>query len=454
MTIKPLHILLCGALAMAASASAATNTDSLVQVADKAPANTLANLRAGQALIESGQISRAKHYLSKGGNDAQAWFALIDLENYDFDGATACAEKYLASKHDPNSAADALARKVITRAEIGRSMLDRVEKVIVIDSITVDKPSFFKAFHISAPTGRITDTAHLPSGMKGDDGTTVYVSESGERMLWGQTDANGNVNIVESTHLADGSWERPHAVADNLQLGANANYPFLLSDGMTLYYASDGEGSLGGYDIYVTRNDGERYLNPQNIGMPYNSPMDDYLLAIDDATGVGWWATDRNHIPGSLTIFVFVPQELRDNYSVDGTPDLIDRARITSVAATHRPGENYNAYLDAIKALKHDAPSDKSEGSFRFALPDGRIITSIDQLTEPEARELLQEYLVEIDAFHKQSSHLLQLRSRYATGDKSLSSEILSEENELDERRSQLKHMINDIVKSEIRNIP
>ena len=28
----------------------------------------------------------------------------------------------------------------------------------------------------------------------------------------------------------------------------NANYPFVLSDGVTVYYASDGEG-LGGYDI-------------------------------------------------------------------------------------------------------------------------------------------------------------------------------------------------------------
>ena len=165
--------------------------------------------------------------------------------------------------------------------------------------------------------------------------TTVYVTESGDRMLWGSPDAAGNVNIVESSHLADGSWESPHAVSDNLQLGSNANFPFLLSDGMTLYYASDGEGSLGGYDIYVTRNDGDRYLNPQNIGMPYNSPLDDYLLAIDDATGVGWWATDRNMIPDSLTIYLFVPQELRDNYPVDGTPDLVDRARITSVRATH-----------------------------------------------------------------------------------------------------------------------
>lgn len=43
-----------------------------------------------------------------------------------------------------------------------------------------------------------------------------------------------------------------------------------MADGVTLYYASDGEGSLGGYDIFVTRYDSESssYLRPDNIECP------------------------------------------------------------------------------------------------------------------------------------------------------------------------------------------
>ena len=450
--MKLLNTLLCGAMiACGVTASAAVNADSIAAVPDKAPTNVTANLRAGQAMYSVGNITRARQYLSRGGNDAQAWLALLDLEGYDFDGATARAEKYLASKHEAASEADALARKVLEQAETGRNMLDRVEKVIVIDSIVVDKPAFFKAFKISAPTGRITDTSHLPSAIRTAGPTSVYVSESGERMLWSRKDASGKMEIVESNHLADGSWEKPHAVGDHLQLGGDANYPFLLSDGMTLYYASNGDGSLGGYDIYVTRNDGDRYLNPQNIGMPYNSPMDDYLLAIDDATGVGWWATDRNRIPGMVTVYVFVPQELRDNYPVDGTPDLIDRARITSIASTHREGESYKKYLDAVRAIDEASEHGGEQGDFRFALPDGRVITDASQLTEPEARELLGEYLNQLGEFNDLKEELLSLRARYAKGDTSLAFQILEAEENIEQMRTQLSHMVNDVVKSEIR---
>lgn len=448
-----LHTFSCVLLvATAATASAAVNADSLASVADKAPANAVANLRAGIAMYSVGDAARAWKYLAKGGNEAQPFLAVLELEDYNFDAAAERAGKYLASKHDAASEGDALARKVVERADIGRTMLDRVEKVAVIDSIVVDKTSFFKAFRISAPTGRITDTSELPAGIKVTSPTSVYVSESGERMLWAQPDADGRMHIVEANHLADGSWEQPQSVGDHLQLGGSANYPFLLSDGMTLYYASDGEGSLGGYDIYVTRNDGDRFLNPQNIGMPYNSPMDDYLLAIDDATGVGWWATDRNRIPGHLTVYMFVPRELRDNYSVDDTPDLIDRARITSIAATHRQGENYRKYLDAVKSLRDNGSTTAEKQSFGFALPDGRVITDLDQFAEPEARDLMQAYLVQKDEYRTRMVELLTLRARYGKGETDLASEIRTAESELEQMQEQLRHMVNDVVKAEIRN--
>ncbi len=60
--------------------------------------------------------------------------------------------------------------------------------------------------------------------------------------------------------------------------------PFFMSDGVTLYYANDGDESIGGYDIFISRKGEDGFLQPQNIGMPYNSPYDDYMLAIDEVT--------------------------------------------------------------------------------------------------------------------------------------------------------------------------
>lgn len=428
----------------------ASRADSLALAADKAPSNAALNLKAGRALYEEGRHSKARAYLAKGGNDAQAWLAMIEFDDYKFDEATERADKYLASKHNAESDEHKAAQSILDRADIASTMLDRVEKLVIIDSIVVDKDKFFKSYRLSAPTGRIASPSELPKGMKAAKPTTVYVSENSDRMLWGQPAESGDIHIVESSLLADGSWEQPHAIGDDLQLGGNANFPFLLSDGITLYYGSTGEGSLGGYDIYVTRNDGERYLQPQNIGMPYNSPMDDYLLAIDDATGIGWWATDRNLIPDSLTIYMFVPQELRDNYPVDGTPDLVDRARITSVAATRPEGFDKSRYTEALKRLT-SAPEAASVASFTFALPDGRVITSLKGFTEPEAADLMEAYLEAKAEYDSRCKRLLSLRSRYAAGDTSLASEILDEEKELEAMQPQLRAMVNDVVKAETR---
>ena len=51
--------------------------------------------------------------------------------------------------------------------------------------------------------------------------------------------------------------------------------------------------------------------------MPYNSPYNDYMLVMDEGTGLGWWASDRGAAPDSVTVFIFVPNKSRVNYDPD-----------------------------------------------------------------------------------------------------------------------------------------
>ena len=100
--------------------------------------------------------------------------------------------------------------------------------------------------------------------------------------------------------------------------GGNDDFPFLLSDGTTLYFASDGEGSIGGYDIFVSRMNTEDgcFLRPDNLGMPFNSPANDYMMAINEVANLGWFASDRNQPQGKVCVYVFVPNDKR--VKVDG----------------------------------------------------------------------------------------------------------------------------------------
>lgn len=327
------------------------------------------------------------------------------------------------------------------KAEIGSTMLSRVEHIAIIDSITVDRRDFFLNYMLSSPAGYVSSTEELPEGFATDDSTTVYVTESAETMIWSRPTSDGGRQLVESHLLADGTWEQPQSLGEALE-GISANYPFLQPDGTTLYFAARGNESLGGYDIFISRNDGDEFLQPQNIGMPYNSPYDDYLLAIDELTGAGWWATDRNRLDGKITIYVFVPQDLRINYAVND-PELTNRAFITSIKSTLDPKRDYSPILKAIEALDSEVAGESSD--FIISIPGRGVLTRYDQLRSADSRHTMDLRQDCMDEIADMELSLEELRRQYAT-DKSVATAIKNAENKLESLRANLRTLTNRIV--------
>lgn len=367
------------------------------------------------------------------------------FEAYDFEGATEFLDDYetalsKSDKEPPQRYTDL--RRVV---DLGTTMLDRVEKIAIIDSLTVDSAAFFEAYRLSQPAGVITDSEALPASFPAKGNPAVFVTESGETMLWSAPKADGR-ELVESHLLADGSWEDPQPLGDAFRDLLDPAYPFLMPDGTTLYFAARGQESLGGYDIFVARNNGDEYLQPQNMGMPYNSPFDDYMLAIDEVTGAGWWATDRNRIDGKVTIYVFVPQEMRVNYPAD-TPDLTDRARITNIKATGSR-DDYAGVLKAIDAAGGETAGESIE--FEMAMPGGKIYRSLADFRNPLAREAMERYLDARDALRDDEASLSDLRAAFKAGSASRS-EVLELENRVNRQRIELRRLANEVVKAETR---
>ena len=123
----------------------------------------------------------------------------------------------------------------------------------------------------------------------------------------------------------------------------NADYPYVLTDGITIYYASDGPGSMGEYDIFVTRynTNTDSYLMPENVGMPFNSPYNDYMYVIDEFNDLGWFASDRYQPEGKVCIYVFIPNSSKQVYNYEGMdPDkMISLALYQGHMDGHRCGK-------------------------------------------------------------------------------------------------------------------
>lgn len=373
--------------------------------------------------------------------------ALKSFNAYDFDKAESELERYSSAKGASEERIDELNRKI----ELGRSMLERVEKIAVIDSLCLDAADFFKAYKISPSAGRIFAPEELPEGLPYAKSTTAYSTESGDHLYWGIGSAD-SIRIATASLLADGRWESPVALDEAINTSGTplVNYPFVMADGVTLYFASnDPETSLGGYDIFMSRYDGEKYLEAQNIGMPYNSPANDYLLAIDENTGAGWWATDRNAPQGKVTVYIFVPEEIRVNYPAD-TPDLANIALLKNFASTQKPGVDYAAILEAINNLNNSGAVHTDD--FEVAMPDGRVIRSLDQLASEASRRAMENYLDKADDLALAQSDIDDLRYLYSKGDRSVIKRILEGEKNIERMRSEVKRLLNVAVSTEMKS--
>lgn len=335
-------------------------------------------------------------------------------------------------------AADSLEERV-DRLE---SMMQRVEQIVVIDSITVDKETFFETYRLSPSAGGLYSPATLPEEFDVADNTVVYMPENGQSIIWGS-----NSGLMESVRFTDGTWDTPTPAGEILDQGGTANFPFALTDGITLYYATQGDDSMGGYDIYISRrNDNGDFLTPQNMGMPYNSPYDDYMLAIDENSGLGWWATDRNRIPDSLTVYVFVPAQMRVNVEVSD-PNLARLARLSDISLTRNEGVDYDAMLR--QRLPKASPADTEAGSVFSIDIAGKVYTTLADFSNPDAKSAMAEYLAADAALRRLTSSLDGLRWKYAAGDRSVGHDIIEGEAEQVRLRKRMQTLRNSAVRME-----
>ena len=427
----------------------------LEELAAASPKKGDINLLLGTALYYAGDHTGAKQQweaaLSKKVNAANLKLAELALMQYRTDDAEEFVETYRNGLKR--------GRKVLGPDESGdiddrisrvSAMLDRVEKLVIIDSINVDSEIFFRQYGLAKSTGRFMLPSEAFNGThQAAEPTVVFETGDGRERIWAVQNADNNFELVSAGPLSGGTWDEPSTLGSHLNEGGDANYPFLMSDGMTLYFANDGENSIGGLDIFITRRDGDGFLQPTNIGLPYNSPYNDYLLAIDEEKGIGWWATDRNRIPDMVTVYVFIPSDMRVNYPVD-SENLAERALITSYRDTWEDGKDYSGLIAlARKGSASDNGDLQATPQFALSVPGRGTLTSLQDFRNTRARGLAKQWLDLRSQLDRKKTELAALRERYRKGDQSVSGKILDGETVVAAMRNQLNIIASQVAEAE-----
>ncbi len=124
----------------------------------------------------------------------------------------------------------------------------------------------------------------------------------------------GGTDIYKA-ELKNGVISNPVNLGDKVNTPGDDSFPFMAADG-TLYFASNGHLGLGGLDVYKYK-DGK----VMNLGMPLNSPLDDFAFTIDAESGRGYVSSNREGGAGSDDIYRV--QEIRMD-TVDLNVTIID----------------------------------------------------------------------------------------------------------------------------------
>lgn len=336
-------------------------------------------------------------------------------------------------------------------------MTKATEQVVIIDSIVVDKNKFLAAYKAGRDIGRIYRTTdYLGENLIADG--TVFVTERDNDSFYPRRVQKDSVELVKLFHATkNGSeWSRPMPL-NGFDTGGNDNYPFMSADGATFYFASDGEGSIGGYDIFITRYDSEsqRFLKPTNMGMPYNSEANDYMMVVNEIANIGWFATDRRMPEGKVCVYVFIPNSVRKTYNYEalGYEKMLSLSQIGSIADTQNDKEALRNAIQQLTMLRYEQSGVKDAVDFEFIIDDMTIYTSMSDFKSKEAAEQFKKWQKNSYKLSVDKEVLDKKRMEYSAGsvaDKQrLAGKILNEENRLEEEEQLLYEMEKQIRKTE-----
>lgn len=389
------------------------------------------------ALLEfaaSRKIANAYRYLG------DSYFDMMDFpraqENYDI---------FLESVKD-DSLRVVFSKKSV-RARNAARMVMNTRKICIVDSFVVKKDELLSAYKVGNDAGVVARS----SDYFGEEGMPGFVNETerGLDMFFSDyeiEDAESFMKLYHNSKVGD-EWGSAKQI-EGFDTYGNDNYPFMGADGITLYFASDGEGSIGGYDIFMTRMDPEdgSFLKPSNIGMPFNSTANDYMLVINEIAGLGWFASDRNQPDGLVCVYLFVQSD-DERYDADalGYEKMLRYASISSVADTQTDAEVVRKARKQYAMLVYADAGKEKKGDFLYVIDDMRDYTKLGDFKSEEARKMFVAWQSRQKKFEEDVELLEKRRDAYTAASNSekqrMANSILSLEKKIENEQLQLEKM-------------
>lgn len=135
------------------------------------------------------------------------------------------------------------------------------------------------------------ETLPLPGDTQPAESISPSLTDGGATLYFSRREKGGSAEIVR-TRLQEGQWTTPQPVSE-LNSPADDMGPILSRDGKELYLFSNRPGGQGGYDLYVSTREKNRWSSPQNLGSQINTPANEYDPCLDPSGRLLYFSSNR-----------------------------------------------------------------------------------------------------------------------------------------------------------------
>ena len=142
-------------------------------------------------------------------------------------------------------------------------------------------------------TAQINSKEHEPSASIAPGGDEIYFTSD-------RAGGFGGRDLYRIRRLPNGEWSLPLNLGAQVNTPFDEDAPFMHSDGITLFFSSNGHNTMGGYDIFkatLTDADMNGWSIPENMGYPLNTVNDDIYFCLSEDGYTGYFSSER---PGGL----------------------------------------------------------------------------------------------------------------------------------------------------------
>lgn len=322
-------------------------------------------------------------------------------------------------------------------------LLPSTAKVMFIDSIVTNDNDFLKYIPLSSSCGKIS----IQKSKNGKGNDYFYTNEFEDKRFSSVLKDSCHVLMVEER--LGRKWDASQTI--ELEGVEDIICPYMMSDGVTLYFAAKGgEDSMGLYDIYYTvyDSDSHSFYKPQSLGLPFNSFGDETYYIIDEFNDLGYLVSNRRQPEGKTCVYIFQPTETRETYDVENMPepDLDRLARLRAIKDSQMDKQVLASAQSRLSAARNSKGA-KKEHSFEFIINEKLVYHNISDFRSSVNQSQFPTYLTMKNSVETREKQLEEMRAKYHNGNKNLANTIAQMEVQVFNERQKL-----NLTEKQIRN--